>query len=113
MQSHDEGPRPDVIGKPGEADEDDGGHVVDDLFLEVLQKRRRLQGTFFCSPAPTMPSSSPSLVVPHIPQLPPGHPEILVEATHHSFVLASRLNGTAPRPTFRLTSEAILKSRDQ
>lgn len=96
MQSHDESPRSDVIGEPGEADEDDGGHVVDDLLLEVLQKRRRLQGTFFCSPAPTIPSSCPSFLVPHIPQLHPGHPEIQVEAIHHSFMLASRLNGTAP-----------------
>lgn len=70
MQRHDESPRPDVIGEPGEADEDDGGHVVDDLFLEVLQKRCRLQG-IFCSPAPTLPSS-PSLLVPHIPQLHQG-----------------------------------------
>lgn len=36
MQSHDESPRSDVIGKPREADENDSGHVVDDLFLEIL-----------------------------------------------------------------------------
>lgn len=36
MQGHDESPCSDIIGKPGEADEDDGGHVVDDLFLEIL-----------------------------------------------------------------------------
>lgn len=65
MQSHDQSPCSDVIGKPGEADEDDGSHVVDDLFLEILQKRCRLQGTFSCSPAPTLilllspPLSSP------------------------------------------------------
>jgi len=39
MQSHDEGPCPDVIGKPGEAEENDSGHMVDDLFLKILQKR--------------------------------------------------------------------------
>lgn len=40
MQGHDEGPRTDVVGEPGEADEDDGGHVVDDLLLEVLHDGR-------------------------------------------------------------------------
>lgn len=59
MQSHDESARSDIVGEPGEADEDDGGHVVDDLLLEVLQERRRLQGTLFCSPAPTVPSYPP------------------------------------------------------
>lgn len=49
MQSHDEGPYSDVIGKPGEAEENDGGHMVDDLFLKILQKRSRLQGTLPCS----------------------------------------------------------------
>lgn len=39
MQCHDESPRPDVVGEPGEADEDDGGYVVDDLFFEVLQEK--------------------------------------------------------------------------
>lgn len=39
VQSHDESPRPDVVGKPGEADENDGGYVMDDLLLEILQKR--------------------------------------------------------------------------
>lgn len=38
MQSHDESPSSDVIGKPGKADEDDGGYMVDDLFLEILQR---------------------------------------------------------------------------
>lgn len=36
MQSHDKSPCSDVIGKPGETDEDDGGHVMDDLLLEIL-----------------------------------------------------------------------------
>lgn len=36
MQSHDESPCSDVIGKPGEAEENDGGHMVDDLFLKIL-----------------------------------------------------------------------------
>lgn len=36
VQSHDESPRPDVVGKPGEADENDGGYVMDDLLLEIL-----------------------------------------------------------------------------
>jgi hypothetical protein len=51
MQSHDESPCSDVIGKPREADEDDGGHVMDDLLLEILQKRFRLQGIFFLFPS--------------------------------------------------------------
>lgn len=36
MQSHDKSSRSYIIGKPGEADENDGGHMVDDLFLEIL-----------------------------------------------------------------------------
>lgn len=36
VQGHDQGPRSDVVGKPGEADQDDGCHVVDDLLFEVL-----------------------------------------------------------------------------
>lgn len=76
MQSHDESPRADVIGKPGEADKDDGGHMVDDLFLEILQKRCRLQRTFSHSSALSIRSSSPSTLVPLIPQHHPKHPEI-------------------------------------
>lgn len=46
MQGHDERPGSDIVSKPGEADEDDCGHVVDDLFLEILQKRHRSQRTW-------------------------------------------------------------------
>lgn len=96
MQSHDESPRADVIGKPGEADEDDGGHMVDDLFLEILQKRCRLRRTF--------PVPQPSVFVLPPPQLycPLSHSTI--QSTQKSrlgyssqgFMLAPRFNGTAP-----------------
>lgn len=82
MQSHDEGPRSDVVGKPGEADEDDGGHVVDDLLLEVLQERGSSRALVPDS-APAMPCSSRSLSVPHCPQLHPKHPETGGDPVHH------------------------------
>lgn len=75
MQRHDKSPRPDVVGEPGEADEDDGGHVVDDLLLEVLQERWRLQDSFL-SPAPATPPSSPGVSVPHVPQFHPKRHKI-------------------------------------
>ncbi len=37
MHEHDERSRSDVINTPGEADQHDGGHVMNDLLLEVLQ----------------------------------------------------------------------------
>lgn len=58
MQSHDKSSRSYIIGKPGEADENDGGHMVDDLFLEILKKKYRFQGTLSWPPAPTVSSTS-------------------------------------------------------
>lgn len=37
VQGHDERSCADVVGKPGEADEDDGSNMVDDLLFEVLR----------------------------------------------------------------------------
>lgn len=37
MHDHNQRARPDVVDQPGEADEHDGGHVVDDLLFEILQ----------------------------------------------------------------------------
>lgn len=113
VQSHDESPRSDVVGKPGEADEDDGGHVVDDLLLEVLQERGSSRALLpdlspryslflpltFSSPLPTAPSKAPR--------------NQRGACSSQNSTSASRLQGAAPGPTFRLTSEAMLKSRDQ
>lgn len=41
VQGHDQSPGTDVVGEPGEADEDDGGHVVDDLLFEILCPKQR------------------------------------------------------------------------
>lgn len=49
MQSQDQSPCSDVVGKPGEAEENDGGYMVNDLFLKILQKRCKFQETLPCS----------------------------------------------------------------
>lgn len=41
MHEHDERSRSDVINTPGEADQHDGGHVMNDLLSEVLQETVR------------------------------------------------------------------------
>lgn len=41
VHQHDESSSTDVVDTIGEADEDDGGHMVDNLFLEVLERGRR------------------------------------------------------------------------
>lgn len=79
MQSHDEGPCPDVIGKPGEAEENDGGHMVDDLFRKILQKREapRDSSLFRCSSF-----QPPRLLFLTSQQLCPDPQEVKGEALH-------------------------------
>lgn len=38
VHQHDESSSTDVVNAPGEADEEDGGHMVNNLLLEVLQR---------------------------------------------------------------------------
>lgn len=38
MNQHDESSSTDVVNAPGEADEEDGGNMVDNLLLKVLQR---------------------------------------------------------------------------
>lgn len=41
VDQHDESSSADVVNTPGEADEEDGRHVVNNLFFEVLQRKRK------------------------------------------------------------------------
>ena len=40
MNQHDESSSTDVVDTPGEADEEDGSYMVDNLLLEVLKRRK-------------------------------------------------------------------------
>lgn len=54
MHEHDESSSTDVVHTPGEADEEDGGHVVDDLLLEVLDNRTQWRQTWLLVRAPSV-----------------------------------------------------------
>lgn len=41
MNQHDESSSSDVVNTPGEADEEDGRYMVNDLLLEVLKRWRQ------------------------------------------------------------------------
>lgn len=41
MNQHDESSSTDIVNTPGEADEEDCRHMVNDLLLEVLQRREK------------------------------------------------------------------------
>ncbi len=41
MHQHDESSSTDVVNTPGEADEEDGRYMVNNLLLKVLERRRR------------------------------------------------------------------------
>lgn len=40
MKKHDQGSDPNVVGTIGEAEQEDGGQMVDHLFLEILASQR-------------------------------------------------------------------------
>lgn len=41
MHYHDQSPSPDVVDQPGEADEGNGGHMVNNLLFEILQRKSK------------------------------------------------------------------------
>lgn len=54
MHEHDESSSTDVVHTPGEADEEDGRYVVDDLLLEVLDNRTWWRQTWLLVRAPSV-----------------------------------------------------------
>lgn len=48
MKQHDESPNTDIAKTPGEADEEDGGYMVDNLLLKVLKRRYVTYTEIYC-----------------------------------------------------------------
>lgn len=40
VHQHDQSPGSDVVDQPGEADEEDGSHMVNNLLFEILERKK-------------------------------------------------------------------------